>query len=282
MSEQPLDGSIYGFKTNPLCDHSEPDTRRFAALKILGSNSQVLVIGVLDGIFDALPTAEQVRGLEVLRQNRFNFSDAYSAFGVTQGWHDECLPQLTFLTQVHVNREERRIADKTLAFSVGSRFGAPSAASRDAEGEWRWNHDRDALVAEQAHAVSLAKEKQREAEERYELRLRNLTWDQLIAETPLPNWTGRSPYPSEEFTKNARAKLIETMRTLQASGAKPPRKLVRAKLKQCVEWFNAADEAENGAIETDEREDICLALEEIAFVARQKTLWDEIDDWRTW
>jgi hypothetical protein len=35
-------------------------------------------------------------------------------------------------------------------------------------------------------------------------------------------------------------------------------------------------------IETEEREDICAALEELAFVARQKGLVAEIDEWRDW
>jgi hypothetical protein len=34
--------------------------------------------------------------------------------------------------------------------------------------------------------------------------------------------------------------------------------------------------------ETEEREDICQVLEEMAHVARQKALVEEIDAWRTW
>jgi hypothetical protein len=49
-----------------------------------------------------------------------------------------------------------------------------------------------------------------------------------------------------------------------------------------VGWFNKADEAAGGVIETEEREDICAALEELAFVAGQKILVDEIDTWREW
>jgi len=35
-------------------------------------------------------------------------------------------------------------------------------------------------------------------------------------------------------------------------------------------------------IETEEREDICEVLGEIAVVAGQRSLVDEIDDWRSW
>ena len=57
---------------------------------------------------------------------------------------------------------------------------------------------------------------------------------------------------------------------------------MRAALKSCVEWFNAADERAGGVIETEEREDIFAVLEEMAHVARQKNLVEEIDAWRDW
>lgn len=43
-----------------------------------------------------------------------------------------------------------------------------------------------------------------------------------------------------------------------------------------------ADEKAGGAIETEEREDICAVLEEMAFVARQAVLMEEVDMWRRW
>jgi len=57
---------------------------------------------------------------------------------------------------------------------------------------------------------------------------------------------------------------------------------VRKLLRECVEWFNKADEQAGGVIETEEREDICVVLEEMAYAARQESLVDEINNWRTW
>jgi hypothetical protein len=37
-----------------------------------------------------------------------------------------------------------------------------------------------------------------------------------------------------------------------------------------------------GVIETEEREDIRAALEELAYVARQQGLGEEVDEWRDW
>lgn len=85
-----------------------------------------------------------------------------------------------------------------------------------------------------------------------------------------------------EFAKAARERIHSSVRMLQALGPKPRRPQVREILKSCVEWFNAEDAKFGGVIETEEREDICAALEEIAVVARQKTLAFEIDEWRDW
>lgn len=65
-------------------------------------------------------------------------------------------------------------------------------------------------------------------------------------------------------------------------GAKPRKGDVRAILRKTVIWFNEADEEAGNVIETEEREDICVALEEMAYAARQKAFVDEIDDWREW
>jgi hypothetical protein len=69
---------------------------------------------------------------------------------------------------------------------------------------------------------------------------------------------------------------------LQALGPKPRKADVRSALKSCVEWFNNADERAGGVIETEEREDICAVLEEMAHVARQRGLVEEIGSWRDW
>lgn len=69
---------------------------------------------------------------------------------------------------------------------------------------------------------------------------------------------------------------------LRDLGPKPRRPQVRVILKQTIQWFNDADAQAGGVIETEEREDIWVVLEEMAHVARQSVLMDEIDQWREW
>ena len=86
----------------------------------------------------------------------------------------------------------------------------------------------------------------------------------------------------EEFIREARNVVHDTCRALRALGSKPRKPDVRRLLRECVEWFNNADQQAGGVIETEEREDICAVLEEMAYVARQKSFADEIEDWRDW
>lgn len=76
--------------------------------------------------------------------------------------------------------------------------------------------------------------------------------------------------------------LHDACRTLQGMGPKPRKTEVRAVLKACVLRLNDIDERAGGVIETEEREDLCAALEEIAFVARHPALIEDIGDWMTW
>src|ERR1019366_1627604 len=93
---------------------------------------------------------------------------------------------------------------------------------------------------------------------------------------PFSRWDRHPPFPPSEFVEAARDQIYSTARSLQALGLKPRRPQVRAILKSCVEWFNAKDLEFGNVIETEEREDICAVLEELAFVARQGALVSEI------
>jgi hypothetical protein len=165
---------------------------------------------------------------------------------------------------------------------VGCWYSTLKAANAAAEGEWRWEHDREALLAESEKVKAKAAADRAAKEERYRTRLKNLTWEKLLSETPFDRWSRSPPFPSHEFAEAARETIRQACRDLRELGPKPPKAKARAILKSCVEWFNKADQAAGGVIETEEREDICAILEEMAYVAKQKSLIEEIDEWREW
>lgn len=279
----PAAGHIYAFRTSPFSAFSPPETGRWAAMKLIGVMEDLIVIAVLDGIWTRPPTLKEAARARTLRERRFAYTGKPAVFGMDPAaWRPGVLEDLTLLGTAPLQGEERRHVRRYLNREAGCSYASLIAASRNAEGEWRWAHDREAIIEDEqrAGAARAAAEAAREA--RYRTRLKSLTWDQLLTETPFQGWTPSPPYPPEDFTIAARERIHEACRELQALGVRPRKAEVRRSLKRCVEWFNDADAQAGGVIETGEREDICAVLEEVAFVAGQKGLVDEIDLWRDW
>jgi hypothetical protein len=283
VDPSPETGRVYSFETAPYTEFSSSNTGRYAAFKVLGVSKDYYVLAVLDGTWGSPPTLQQAARCADLKEHRFAHTGKPAVFGVNRDWWDPSgLKRLTALGMSSCSKLEKELAGNVLSLGVGSRFSTMNAANYAAEGEWRWDHDRDTLIAEVERDSAKKAEKRAAAERRYQERLSKLSFEQLLSEKPLPRWTGASPYPPAEFTTAARAKLHEATRALMALGPKPRKAWVRKVLKETVEWFNEADKAADGVIETEEREDICAALEELAFAAKQRALVDEIDDWREW
>jgi hypothetical protein len=189
---------------------------------------------------------------------------------------------MTLVGTASVNAKEQQLASDVFNRVPGSTFSTISAASSAAEGEWRWANDRESLVDEQERVVAQQAAKRAAQEERYKKRLRELTWDKLLSETPFERWSASPPFPPPDFTQAARDRIHSTCQSLRGLGDKPKKAAVRKILRECVGWFNEADKQSNGIIETEEREDICAVLEEIAYVAGHQSLTGEIDEWRDW
>jgi hypothetical protein len=189
---------------------------------------------------------------------------------------------MTLLGTLSLSADELRIACRILDPQAGKTIAPMRGADYAAEGEWRWANDRDAFVAERERMNARIAAQQAAERERLENRLRNLTWEQLLTEKPFEQWSPSPPYPSEAFRQEAREVVNKTCRALQTLGDKPRKADVRRLLRECVEWFNRANEQAGGVIETGEREDICAVLEEMASVARHRSLVDEVDQWRDW
>jgi hypothetical protein len=270
-------GGIFSFRTSPVTEFSPKDTGRYALFKVLGFKEGAVCYVVLDGIFERQPTFEQAAHLPWLRETRFRFSGRPAVMLAPSEWEPEYgLEALCCLGAVRLSTEEIALLNDC------RRYGAWSGANSVAEGEWRWRNDRAAYVDEVEQS-----NKRRDAllaaeHERYEKRLKSLTWDQLLGEVPFQRWNEHPPFPPPAFVESARNRIRSAILELQALGDKPRKTQVRAILRSCVEWFNANDVEFGYVIETEEREDICEVLDELACVARQRSLTGEIDVWRTW
>ena len=268
-------GDIYSFRTEPFTDFSARETNRYAALKILGTNDHGVCHVVLDRIFPGPPSMQQVMNLRWLHNCRSAFERGPACHYVPSAFPVD-LDDFQL-----VGRVELSASDLDL-FRACSSYGRWSIASFDAEGEWRWKYDREAYEREVAlkHEADRARFLAEQA--RIENRLKKLTWEKLLEEQPLARWDGQTGQPPAEFVAAARERIRSTIEALKQLGLKPKRRDVRVILKACTEWFNETDAAFGGVIETEEREDIYAALEEMAYVARQRSLIAEIDEWRNW
>jgi hypothetical protein len=268
-------GGIYGFKTSPFTEFSPIETKRFAALIVLGIKPRGVAYLVLDCIFDKMPTSEQVSEVQPLQCQRFASNGTVASRRSPQDWHNDLLDfQLITI---------RPITEDDLKLEIHhNSYGSWDTASKDAEGEWRWKHDRDAVVSE-VKRVNAARDAKFAAEQlHYETRLKGLTCETLLAETAFERWNIHPPFPPPEFVNASRIRIRQAVIDLQALGTKPRKAAVREILKKCVQWFNEIDKAFGYVIETEEREDICIVLLELATVARHRSLAEEIENWREW
>jgi hypothetical protein len=277
-------GHIYAFRTRPFCTFSPQETGRYAAIKVLGVSDLLVVVAILDGIWQSRPSLAQAERAGLLTEHRFAHTGRLAVFGAYRKTWDiaEAFTEPRFLGHGRLTGEERARAASILRGDLGTSTAWLTFANHAPEGEWRWTHDREALLEEVTLRDAKSAREQAEKEARYNERLKGLTLETLLGETPFARWSPSPPFPPEDFTKDARAAIHAACRDIQALGDKPRKADVRKVLKRTMEWFNAADEAAGNVIETEEREDIMAVLEEIAHAAKHKALVPEIDDWRDW
>ena len=269
-------GDLCSFTTSPFFPgFSAPQTGRYAVLKVLTKDDLIGYL-VLDGIFGLQPALYQAESLPPLYQERFtNFSNT-PALGSTRRDWDIDLLEFAVLGNAPVSAAELALIPQFLPFSTFQN------ASSMAEREWRWRRDREALTQEHALYVA-ARQAKREAErERYETRLKHLSWEVLLAEKMFVRWSPSPPFPPIGFTDAVRAEFRNAILELQSIPPKPNKKDTRRVLRTLVNQINSLDERHGNVVETEEREDLCTALEEVTFVAKHRELAEEVDSWRSW
>jgi hypothetical protein len=268
-------GDIFSFRTAPATEFSPRETGRYAAFKVLGQRGGSVCYVVLDGIFDRHPTLEQVAKLPYLRNARFLFRSTPASRRVPLNFTND-LQDLQYVGTIDQSEDDVR------QLSECRTIGSWSSASVDAEAEWRWHNDRAAYALEVNHGQR-AHDQPLDAELPHDEKcLEDLTWDDLLAETPFARWIGHPPFPPPAFVTAARERIRATTLDLKALGSTPGEAQVRAILKACVEWFNAKNVQAGDVIETEEREDICDVLYRLAVVAGHPSLIEETDHWRKW
>jgi hypothetical protein len=148
--------------------------------------------------------------------------------------------------------------------------------------EWRWAHDLEAVLREDAaHAEKQAREYE-EAERRRREARGALTLDGLRKKRRFADWKGYAP---DKAITACRAIFRDTIDAVLALGNKPKgrnRRAIFPILQACIERLNKLDEQCDHFIETTIREDLCEEFDEVVHACGLRNLEDLADEWRAW
>ncbi len=143
--------------------------------------------------------------------------------------------------------------------------------------QWRWDHDREALLIEETARKAKEANERKIADERRAEMLRTLTLDVVSERTWFETWDEDTEEPNLSTSRRLVSTLIENLR----GAPKLTKAVARQMLRTTVKSFNRLDAASR-FIETVHREDICDAFEIIMAAARYPDLADEVEKWREW
>jgi len=213
-------GDIYSFRTSPATEFSPKETGRYAALKVLGLKEGRVCYVVLDGVFNRHPQLAETSHLPRLKRSRFRSRGDPACCSTPLHWENN-LEDFRYIGTL-----EPTEGDADLLAACRS-IGTWSTPSSDAEGEWRWRNDR-AAYQEEVERAQRARDARLAAErERYEKRLKTLTWEKLLEEMPFSRWNVHPPFPPPAFVAAARDRVRSAILELQALGPNPKKGSMR-------------------------------------------------------
>jgi len=144
-------------------------------------------------------------------------------------------------------------------------------------------HDHEKLVAEVARQDEVERSRQAAIQAKHQYRLSELNWDDFLNSPTIDKWCGDDggglPHA---FVSEVSAALRDYGHKLRALGVKPKRDDVRKLVRGLVEVINDLNTENSGVIETIHREALIDILTDLIYLSRQKTLIDELEEWREW
>jgi hypothetical protein len=158
-------------------------------------------------------------------------------------------------------------------------FTLSESLAKEVLTQWRWDHDREALLIDEQEAAERQKAEQEVAAKRQKDDREYLTLDALRTKRRFSFWKGDRPDQAIAACRKAFREAVDALMTL---GPKPKKRAVAAVIRRCVEELNALDERYDGFIETGEREELCREIDEIVYAAGLRRCDGLGDPWREW
>lgn len=185
-------------------------------------------------------------------------------------WVNHPMPdQFRIVGQVTLSNKDRK--------AVSNTFGGWESIPLQALTQWRWDHDREGLLQEEAAKAAAEAERRIQNQKIRDEFMKSLTLEKLSQKDWLEDW-------SDEVPANAKLKSVELLIQLVAAlaaNSKRTKAATRKLLKQTVESLNQLDSVYS-FVHTVEREDLCEALTQIVSAAGFPMLADDIDQMRDW
>jgi hypothetical protein len=144
--------------------------------------------------------------------------------------------------------------------------------------QWRWDHDRAAVLAEDQAKKAKASEQRQLAEARRQADRARVTLSDLLNHKFFPRWKGQPPAKAVRESRQLMASTVRRLIELGESASEDERKAV---LQACIESFNQLD-TKLQFITTIEREDICEEFEAIVHACGLGRYENLADEWRDW
>ncbi len=145
--------------------------------------------------------------------------------------------------------------------------------------QWRWDHDRDAVLAADKILAEEAAEKAQRMQQARAKSLAGATLATLLDRKFFPKWT---KHPPKKAVLASRRIMRDTVQQLLEIGVTAPESERMAVLQACIERFNSLDEELGHFIETIERDEICEEFEAIVHACGLDAHEDLADEWREW
>jgi hypothetical protein len=235
-------------------------------LRVDADTEQVLVAGT-SWIGAQAPDVSDPQLRIILRNTHHSFQNEPCL-----AWVSEPVPAtFSYLGVIPPTEEETALSYSGYAFGW-------SFASIQVFAQWRWDHERDKVLAEEEEEERLKQVAREEKRHAYKP-LPSLTLEEFRQRTPFPNWAG---YIESGALRGARRIIRETIDALLEIGSDAPAPLKLDVFRHCVQRFNRLDVEQGGFIETIEREDICELLDELAGLVDLDDYEDGLTSAREW
>ena len=145
--------------------------------------------------------------------------------------------------------------------------------------QWRWDNQREAVLAEDEKKKLIETEKTNAAAQKRAEYLSSVTFSSLLDKNLFPTWDDYPPKAAKEGCEKIVYAFIKAL-----AEAKPPleRDFVSHQLKMCIEDLNHLDSRCENFIETVEREDLCEIFQEILNAAKCPDMMEQVEAWKDW